>query len=399
MMKPVKTIRDPIHGTITLNEIELELIDTPQFQRLRRIKQNGLCYLIYPAMNSTRFEHSLGVMYLAGRMADHLELDDDNREILRVAALLHDIGHCAFSHTSDEILTKKGYSHEKNSSRIITKSEISDILKNHGITPTKVSNLADGEGNLGKIISSEIDIDKMDYLIRDSYYAGVAYGVIDLERIIYGTKIIDGEIVIKKGSVEAVESLLISRNLMYQTVYRHHTKRIVEAMFRRAIDYLIKNGVVDYEEFIRMDDIDLVHALRNAKGYPKDIMDRIDNRRLFKTVFQERMVSITENFRRDMAEKSDKIEKKISRDRVIADGYLLLDIPEMKMPEFKILIESDDGLKLIDDISNLARSLEDAEEEKLTFCIYTNPENRERMEGFNSEKYIDFSQTRLRKFI
>ncbi len=398
-MKPVKTIRDPIHGTITLNEIELELIDTPEFQRLRRIKQNGLCYLVYPAMNSTRFEHSLGVMYLAGRMAEHLELDNDNREILRVAALLHDIGHCAFSHTSDDILIKGGDSHEKNSSRIIMKSEISDILKNHGINPVEISGLANGEGNLGKIISSEIDIDKMDYLIRDSYYAGVAYGVIDLERIIYGVKMVDGEIFIKRGSIEAVESLLISRNLMYQTVYRHHTKRIVESMFRHAIDSLIKKGIVNYGEFIRMDDIDLIHALRNAGGYPGEIMNRIDNRRLFKTVFQGRMVSITENFRRDMAEKSMELEKKIAEDFGIDDGYLLLDIPGMKMPEFKILIESDNGSKFIDEISNLARALEKAEEEKLTLCIYTNTENREKMKEFNAERYIEFSQTRLRKFI
>lgn len=397
-MKPVKTIRDPIHGTIPLKEVELELIDTPQFQRLRRIKQNGLCYLIYPAMNSTRFEHSLGVMYLAGKMADHLELYDDEKGMLRVSALLHDIGHCAFSHTSDEILMRGGDSHEKNSSRIIMKSEISDILKSHGMAPKEVSDLASGEGNLGKIISSEIDADKMDYLIRDSYYAGVAYGVIDLERIIYGTKMIDGEIVIRKGSVEAVESLLISRNLMYQTVYRHHTKRIAEAMFRHAIDSLLKTNI-SYEQFIKMDDIDLIHALRNAKGYSREIMERIDNRKLFKTVFQERMISITENFRRDMAEKSGEMEKKIADDHNMEEGHLLLDIPEMKMPEFKILIESDNGLKFIDDISNLARALEKAEEEKLTLCIYTTPENREKMKDFNAERYIEFSQTRLRRFI
>lgn len=397
-MKPTKTIRDPIHGTIQLNEIELELIDTPEFQRLRRIRQNGLCYLVYPAMNSTRFEHSLGVMYLAGRMADHLEIDDDSKNILRIAALLHDIGHCAFSHTADEILIKEGYSHEKNSSRIITKSKISDILKNHGINPAGISELADGEGNLGKIISSEIDVDKMDYLIRDSYYAGVAYGVIDPERIIYGTKVVDGEIVIGKGSIEAVESLLISRNLMYQTVYRHHTKRIAEAMFRHAIESLLKHNI-DYEEFMRMDDIDLIHALRNADGYPKEIMDRIDNRRLFKTVFQGKIMSITENFRKNMAEKSGEIENRIAEDFGIEEGYLLLDIPGMKMPEFKILIESDNGLKFIDEISNLARSLEKAEEEKLAVCIYTNPENREKLKGFDAEKYIEFSQTRLRRFI
>jgi hypothetical protein len=221
MEKREKTIRDSIHGNIKLDDLEIKLLDTPQMQRLRRIKQNGFCYLVYPAMNSTRFEHSLGVMYLAGLLSDHLNLRKDERKLLRVASLLHDVGHCAFSHTSDELLKRFKIFHEENSANIILRSEISDILKEGGVDPIEVANLIKGKGALSKLLSSEIDIDKMDYLIRDSYYAGVAYGVIDLERVIHGIKLMkdSGEVVVKRGSLEAVESLLISRNLMYQTVY------------------------------------------------------------------------------------------------------------------------------------------------------------------------------------
>jgi len=398
-MKPAKTIRDPIHGTIALSELELELLDTPQLQRLRNIKQNGLCYLIYPAMNSTRFEHSLGVMHLAKLVGEHLNLKDEEKVKLGVAGLLHDIGHCAFSHTSDDILVRMGHSHEENSSLIIEKTDISEILTSNGINPREISDLIKGEGNLAKIISSEIDVDKMDYLIRDAYYAGVAYGVIDLERIIYGMKLVDDDMVVSRGSLEAVESLLISRNMMYQTVYRHHTKRIVEAMFKHALLDMIDRKKLGYEEFIQLDDIDLVYRMRNSGGYSEDITERIDERRLFKIVFQENISAIEDNFREDMTENSEKIEGEIAKDFGIGEGYVLLDIPEVKLSEFKVLVEFDNELKRIDEISPLANALEKSEQEKLTFCFYALPEDMEKFREFNPEKYIEFSQTRLGKFI
>lgn len=398
-MKPAKIIRDPIHGSVELNELELELVDSPQFQRLRGIKQNGLCFLIYPAMNSTRFEHSLGVMYLAGLLADHLELNADDRQLIRIAGLLHDIGHCAFSHTSDDLLLEMGTTHEDNAIRIISNSEISDILHRYGFDHKKVASLITGKGNLGKIISSEIDIDKMDYLTRDSYYAGVAYGIIDLERIIQSMKLYNNELVVDKGGQEAVESLLISRNMMYQTVYRHHTKRIVEAMFKRALHRFIEDENISREEFIDMDDIDVVYRLRNSRGYQKDIMERIDKRRLFKIVCSERINKIEENFRRDMIDEERNIEEEIAKDFGIDSGYVLLDMPETKMSEFRIRIQSDEGLKYIHEISTLARSLKESEEEKMSFCIYTPPENMSKLKGFDVEKYVEFTQKRLNQFI
>jgi len=395
----VKTIRDPIHGNIRLNELELELLDTPHLQRLRHIKQNGLCYLVYPAMNSTRFEHSLGVMHLAGLLADNLGLEEKDKEKVRIAGLMHDVGHCAFSHTSDDILSEIGYTHEENSSRIVMNTEIADILRDNGIDPTEISEMIKGEGNFGKIISSEIDVDKMDYLIRDSYYAGVAYGVIDLERIVHGMKLVKKELVIEKSSLEAVESLLISRNLMYQTVYRHHTKRIVEEMIKRALRYAMNNKILNQEAFIQMDDIDLISTLRKSGGYSGEIMDRIDKRRLFKTIFQERMELVEKNFRKDLSEERNRIEEKIREDFGIEEGYLILDIPQIKLSEFKIMVEFDDGFRRIDEVSSMAKTLENAEREKLTFCIYTPRKYLRKFKNFNPEKYIEFSQTRLMKYI
>jgi len=397
-MEFVKNIRDPIHGTIYLNELELKLIDTTYMQRLRHIKQNGLCFMVYPAMNSSRFEHSLGVMHLAGLMSDHLQLDDGDRRKLRASALLHDIGHPAFSHTSDEILASRDDSHENNSARIIQKTVVSDILTDHGLDTREISGLITGQGTLGKILCSEIDVDKMDYLVRDSYYAGVAYGMIDLERVIYGTALRNDDLVIKKGSLEAVEFLLISRNLMYETVYRHHTKRIVESMFKNALLQLLKKKL-KYEEFLAMDDIDLVYRLRHAGGYSQDMMRRIDNRKLFKKIFQEKMMFVEEAFRKDLLENKEKIEEKIGKDYGVKKGYVILDIPEGRMSEFKTLVETSEGLKRIDEVSSLARSLEKSEQEKLTLCVYAAPEYVDKLKNFNAEKYIEFAQTRLGKFL
>ena len=387
-MKPAKVIRDPIHGNISLSELEVELVDTEQFQRLRNIKQNGFCYLVYPAMNSTRFEHSLGVMHLAGILSYHLNLREKDKNLLRVAGLLHDIGHCAFSHTLDGIIKKSGHSHEENSSRIILKTEISDMLKKHGINPKEVSNLINGKGSLSKIISSEIDIDKMDYLLRDSYYAGVAYGTIDLERIIYSMRIIKDEIVINERGLEAVESLLIGRNMMYQTVYRHHTKRIAEAMFIKAVNTMIGLKKLTYSGLIKIDDIDLIEELRNSKGYPKEMIDRIDKRKLFKTVLQEKLTNLPIESRKYLENNIEKIEKEIARGYKIKEGYVFINLPKAAMSEFKIRVEYDNELKFIDEVSNLAKSLEKSDQEKLTVNLIVDSRYVSKMKDFCIEDYL-----------
>lgn len=388
-MKKNKIIRDPIHGNIKADELEIKLIDTPEMQRLRRIKQNGFCYLVYPAMTSSRFEHSLGVMHLAGLVSDHLGLNKEQRKFLRVSALLHDIGHVPFSHSSEEVLRKyHHFLHEDHSAYIITKSEISEILEDDGINPGEVANFIKGKGELSKLLSSEIDIDKMDYLIRDSYYAGVAYGVIDLQRVIHGIKIFDDIVVIKKSSLEAVESLLISRNLMYQTVYRHHTKRIVECMFKRALEFLLKTKKISYKEFLNFDDFDIVSLLRNSKGYGKGMMKRIDNRALFKIFFQKAVRELPENFIMKLKENPEEIERKISKDFKIPQGYVLVDLPNTKLSEFEIVFETEEGLKRIDEISSLAKALKNSEQEKLNFCIYTPLEMKEKFKNFDIANYF-----------
>lgn len=378
-----KTIRDPLHGDILLTDMEVELLDSIPMQRLRRVRQNGLCFLVYPAMNSTRFEHSLGVMYLTGAMADYLDLTQ--KDLLKAAGLLHDIGHGPFSHTSDDIMSLFGRAHEENTSKLIFDSEISKILKKHGISPQDVSDLVMGKGKLSCILSSEIDSDKMDYLIRDSYYAGVAYGVIDVERIISCFKIVSNEVVVAEDGLSVIESLLISRNLMYQTVYRHHTKMIAECMLKNTLQLMASSDEFDFEQFVSWDDIDLITFLRNQEGYCGDIMKRIDERRLFKTVFRQKLTALGADFDGKTA---TKVKDEICSEMKIPPGYVLVDVPKLNLSEFKMKIECDGELRPIAEVSSLASALEKSELQNLTFGIYTSTEYADRFSKFDIDDYL-----------
>ena len=393
-----KIIRDPIHKDIELTEAELKILDTPQMQRLRRIKQNGLAYIVYPSMNVTRFEHSLGVMYLAGKVARHLNLSNDDAQDLRLAGLLHDTGHLPFSH----LLKIKNFSHEKNSAELIKHTEITDILNFYGINPDKIVDLIFGIGVYGKIISSDIDVDKMDYLIRDSYYAGVAYGIIDIDRIIGCIKFYEKNLVIDEGGLEAVEKLLIARNMMHQTVYRHHTKRIAESMFSRAYDYAKENLTI--EKLSEMDDCDLLNFLENkcsegvASHYIKEILTRLKNRNLFKRFYVAKYEETGEIFCRDVREDKKKFECKICDALGIPYDYLLADLPEVRLKEYDAMIYISNHNKNIykmDEISELANALKQTEISRLTFCIYVDGKYTGRQKDFCPEKFITFKQRKL----
>ncbi|MDD5112328.1 MAG: HD domain-containing protein [Candidatus Altiarchaeota archaeon] len=390
-MKASKVIRDPIHGNITLGDLELCLIDTPEMQRLRHIRQNGLCYLVYPAMNSTRFEHSLGVMHLARVVSQRLGLGEKMQLLLQAAGLLHDVGHGPFSHLLDKMTCNASLSHERLSSRIILHTPVADILRDFGLRPKDVSSLVLGHGMLSRIISSEIDVDKMDYLKRDSYYAGVAYGVIDVERLVYAMALANKELVISEGNVEVVESLLINRNLMYQTVYRHRTKRIAESMMLHAVRQLVGDKVVSLSKLVMLDDVGLISLLRSSSGYTRDMMESIDRRRLFKAFCTVNIASLRRDYRERLAGEEEYVERRIAADYGISESELFVDAPEPGFSEFRVRIEHEGSLKRIDQLSALARALEKSEQEKLTVGLYTHPRHLRKLANFKPEKYFKYA--------
>lgn len=185
MGKKQKFIRDSVYGDINLSKFEVKVMDMPPFQRIRRIKQLGLINLIYPGANHTRFEHCIGTMYLASKLATKLDLAKEEIELVRISGLLHDIGHGPFSHVSEGVLS---FPHEELTKHVIEKTSMYDLLSERFNTK-EIVDIINGDGKLGPIISGELDVDRMDYLQRDSHNTGVAYGVIDYERIISNLKL------------------------------------------------------------------------------------------------------------------------------------------------------------------------------------------------------------------
>ena len=238
-------ITDPIHRYIRFSETEREIVDTVIFQRLRGIRQLAGAHLVYPSAQHSRFEHSIGTMHVAGYAGETLFSkgyfgDEDKVQQLRLAALLHDIGHGPFSHLFEEVLMEKhNMNHEDMGKQIISQSEISDILGKHGYNSSDICKLSFGQSNIqffNDIISGALSADMMDYLPRDGLFTGVEYGKIDYHRLISSFEVTtNGHLAINKSALYSLESMLISRYEMYKAVYFHKTVRSAEVMLLRSI--------------------------------------------------------------------------------------------------------------------------------------------------------------------
>ncbi|MBU4607065.1 MAG: HD domain-containing protein [Methanobacterium sp.] len=386
----MKFIRDSVHGNLHINDLEIKLVDTPQIQRLRRIKQLGFTFLIYPGANHTRFEHSIGTMYLASQMADHLNLDEDKKSILRICALLHDAGHGPFSHVSEAVLDD---SHEVLTSRVIKNFKLGDIIsENYHIN--EIIDIINGKGVLGQIISGELDVDRMDYLIRDSHYTGVAYGIIDIERLIYNMKL-ENNLVLDKKGVQAAESTLVARYFMYPSVYQHHTTRIVNSMFRRSLRKLIEQNIIDSEKIYQYDDADMIMACRNQDGFIKDMIQRMDNRDLFKKVDSLKLSELEDPQKifKIKREQIKKAENEICEEKDINPDYLIIDMPEYpSFDEMRTLVSVGDGIVNLSQISSIVGALRDARFNHADLCIYVPEEHTPKLADFDFYDYLDLPE-------
>ncbi|OLC35840.1 MAG: phosphohydrolase [Thaumarchaeota archaeon 13_1_40CM_4_38_7] len=243
MAKKYLQIVDPIHDFITIHKNELDIIDTPVFQRLRRIRQLAGAHLVYPGAQHSRFEHSLGAMHIANQAATILKekkfLDSEDVTNLRLAALLHDIGHGPFSHLFEEVLQKKKrISHEEIGARLILKSEIGDLITKSGFDKGFVSKLAFGNSKyqfMNEIISGGLSADMMDYLLRDGYFTGAEHAKVDFMRIINSLDVHNRKLSLDRSALYSFESMMISRYQMFKAVYFHKTVRAAEVMLLEAM--------------------------------------------------------------------------------------------------------------------------------------------------------------------
>ena len=397
MSEKKKFIRDSVYGDINLNPFEVRIMDMPQFQRLRRIKQLGLIGLIYPGATHTRFEHSVGTMNLGSKLSEELELEQDEIELIRASALLHDIGHGPFSHVSEGVLSVP---HEELTKFVVTQTSMRDLLEEK-FDVSEIVDIINGKGYLGPIVSGELDVDRMDYLLRDSHNTGVAYGIIDYERIISNLKLEDGLILDIKG-VQAAEGALVSRYFMYPSVYQHHTTRIVNSMFRRALKKVFDESIINENEIYKYDDADLIGIFRHCdNNYVNDIMNRLDTRRIMKRVKTIRLDNFKypEKMYKIKPEALRKAEEEIAEDYDIDKDYVFINIAEYpRFDEMKTQVNVDGKLYPLTEISNIIGALSKARFNIPDISVYVDENERSKFKKFKLENYLDLPEIDREKF-
>ena len=364
MKKAHLDIIDPIHDFVRVNSNELKIIDTPIFQRLRRIRQLSGAHLIYPGAQHTRFEHSLGVMHMAS-MAGHVLhekgiVSSDNIQNLRFAGLLHDIGHGPFSHLFEELLQKRKMSHEDMGRDIILKTQIGDLISANGFNKKFITELAFGDSKfqfMNEIISGALSADIMDYLLRDGYFTGAEHAKIDHNRLTYSLDVYKNKLALEKSALVNFETMMISRYQMFKAVYFHKTVRAGEVMLLESM-YLAEEELglssTSLNEYLKLTDEVILSKLlnlpeRNSKlRIAKKIATDYLNRNLFKSVFE---VSVTGNAitKKRMQSIREEVSKKSKVDinEIFVDSSNTPSIPltPSKKESKSIIILERDGVK------------------------------------------------------
>ena len=387
-------INDPIHGFIKISELEQEIINSETFQRLRRIKQLSGAHFVYPTAEHNRFGHSLGTMYLASllgeRMISPLNLSNETLQEIRVSGLLHDIGHGPFSHVFEEALIEcRGWNHEDATEWLICQSELGDILENGGMEKKRIANLVRGKYKsksdliLSSLVAGQVDADKMDYLLRDSFYCGVNYGLIDFHRLINSLEVSKDYLTyFDLAARGALEAFLVARYEMFLNVYYHKTVRSVEIMLVKMIT--AADSILNFtafstpEEYLQLDDESLISRIRKIN--PKDskeayeaikLVKNLDSRILYKSAFekvlhtQDRFVSkvLTKRKVRESIEEEIASSAGVPPEEIIVDVPTLPSIPynpnQLSPMEIRIfeLVDGERILHNLSEYSNIAEMM------------------------------------------
>lgn len=335
-------VRDPLWNNILLDPLAVRLVDTRVVQRLRYVRQLGWAYLVYPGATHARFEHALGAYHLAGialRLLDEQGAlrDVDPREgaIVRAAALLHDVGHYPFSHALEEIGAPH---HEEVARPLITTGAVADALRELAPDgPERVFALIRGASTspLQGLVSGSLDLDKIEYLKRDTLMCGVPYGTIDADRLLNALTVVPDPAggaprigVLEKG-LSALESLLFAKYQMYRNVYWHHAVRSATAMYKRLVEEALRARVLDERELALLTDEALLHVLEQRR--PSALLDALRNRRLYKRAFECPAADLDEDAGEWLATdrpRAVEAENALAESCGLAPGELLLDYPE-----------------------------------------------------------------------
>ena len=362
MKKNYLDIVDPIHDFIRVYDHELKIIDTPIFQRLRRIRQLSGAHLTYPAAQHTRFEHSLGVMHIASQAGQALNekgiLKSYDIEVLRLAGLLHDIGHGPFSHLFEEIIQQKKFSHEDFGREIILKSEIGDSLSKNGYDKKLITKVAFGDSKLqymNEIISGALSADMMDYLLRDGYFTGAEHAQIDHKRITQSLDVHQKKLALERSALYSFESMMHSRYQMFKAVYFHKTVRAAEVMLLEALR--LSNDEFGFtsfniDEYVKLTDEYVLSTLISSKSSKlkraRQFAEDYQNRKLLKCVFERILTSRTNLGKARTNELRTSISKKskVDESEIFVDSSVTPSIPlapSKNESKYIILITNENG--------------------------------------------------------
>lgn len=408
-------MHDPIHGSISLEGVFLDILDRHELQRLRSIRQLGLANVVFPGANHTRFEHSVGVYHLAGCMADSMGLDREEADAIRAAAMLHDVCHPPFSHTLERMMESASGMNHMEMSRALIKGEIpsyqmrdgsffdgieplSTVLEDAGVSSDAVCDLIlNPQSDIGgldvygtgknvqsffgskdyahQIIHGPVDADQIDYLMRDAHYTGVTHGTVDKDRIMSQMIVHNGKAVLRKEAITSAEGLMVARTLMYSTVYYHKTVKIVEAMLRRAIEL----SGMDISELYLMTDSDLICGLLSEGGRSADLMRSVLNRRFYKKAKVIYSVDAPESFKSNLVrylspEKRRALEAEIASHAGVDPCEVIVDIPsessllsKVRIGKTDVSILDGDKVRSLTRYSSVAKALQSRD--PIDWCV------------------------------
>jgi HD superfamily phosphohydrolase len=407
-------IKDPIHGYVYITRKEKEIIDSYPVQRLRRLRQLAGAEYVYPGANHTRFEHSIGVMYLAGTVTKNpnvsQHMNKEEAETVKIAALLHDVGHGPFSHVFEHLLIRElDKTHEDITSWIIEKGELKDLLTKIGYNPRDIGKLAVGKlqkpkkAFLDQVISSAVDVDKLDFIVRDTHHTGAEYGYIDIFRLIHALDVLNENLAVDLGALSALESLIIARIESFRSIYFHRVGRAAQIMLAMAMEKANEElGLTNFktpEEYLAMDDYTVWTALKSCKK-SSEIMRDLERRKMLKCAYErtfyEKDTIVSNIFGRDAHRKQ--LQAEIAKEAKAETEAVIIDVPtvpsvpyhhsvlldSMEIPMFLKTKEDD---KIPQQLSETSRIFETLKGFINILRVYTDDENRERV-GIAASKIL-----------
>jgi HD superfamily phosphohydrolase len=405
-------IKDPVHGYVYITKVEKEVVDSFPVQRLHRLRQLAGAEYVYPGANHTRCEHSIGTMYLAQEVTKNPNLSgylsEEEIGAIRLAALVHDVGHGPFSHVFEYLLEKYlGKNHEEMTFWIIEKSELCNTIRSNGYDAKIIAKLAtgslcqEGKNYLDQIIQSAIDVDKLDFVLRDTYHTGAKFGNVDVSRLIQMLDVLEESLAVDIGALSVLESFILARIESFRSIYFHRVSRAAQIMLATAMEKAKDAiGLIDFktpEEYLALNDYTVWTMLKLCEE-SRNIMENLEHRKLLKCSYEktfhvkDKTISklfSTEKIRNDMRDKIAE-KAKLNPESIVIDVPTVPSVPYhhsalMEPMEILVFSRTNKGKKVAQRLSEISRTFEALRGFLNVVRVYTNEKHRDEVAEASSK--------------